>query len=714
MPDNLGIESRLSGEHGDGTVNSNLSVWPQTQTEGRLRKVLGLKKRPVLSIRLVLGSLGTFSIIIAAALAGFGLLASQQQLDARARVVFLEQALRNHSTADAFMDDVRADVMRALLRSLAVNQEADSVINAELRHHADTVSTTINENAVLPLGEELRDRYQSIAALIASFIKAGTAAVGLAFIDPVAGSANFEAFRHDFEKLETEMDEARDLLDVRVQRERMDALVTATQSKRMILGSLIGGTLLLALITIVAEKLAQKITNELASSREEAHRLALHDPLTGLPNRAFLTRRLERALDGVRRDKQRLAMFCLDLDRFKQVNDTLGHAVGDALLRAVAVRLRECVRKSDTVARLGGDEFAIIQTTFDAAEEVTTLADRIVDAVSRPYDLDGHQVVVGVSIGIAMAPLDTTDAGHLLKMADLALYRAKADGRGIFRLFKSEMDINLQARRKMEFDLRQAVALEQLELHYQPLVDLASGEVSAVEALVRWQHPDRGLTSPDDFIPLAEETGLITPIGAWVLNRACSDAAQWPENIRVAVNISATQFKGVGLVSMVADALAAGALRPERLELEITETALLTDSETTIGILRELQAMGVRIAMDDFGTGYSSLRYLRSFPFDKIKIDRSFIADIENSSDCKAIIRAVTGLGNNLGMSTTAEGVETSGQLAQLLLEGCDQVQGYLFSPPIPAQDIAALLGKCLIEVDTLIPRVDRQQAMVP
>ena len=672
-----------------------------------------MKQWPVLSIRLVLRALGAFSIFIAIALAGFGLLASQQQLEARARVVFLEKALRNHSTADAFMDDIRADVMRALLRSLNVNHEREAVIESDLRHHVDTVSAAITENAFLPLGQELWDRYQNIAALITSFIEAGNGAVALALSDPAAGSANFEVFRHNFDKLETEMDQARDLLDLRVQKEREDAAATATLSKRMILGSLIGGALLLALITVVAEKLVQRINNELASSREEAHRLALHDPLTGLPNRAFLTERLQQALDGVRQNKNLLAMLCLDLDRFKQVNDTLGHAVGDALLRAVAVRLRECIRKNDTVARLGGDEFAIIQTTLDTEEEAATLADRIVDALSRPYDLDGHQVVAGVSVGIALAPLDTTDAGHLLKMADLALYRAKADGRGIFRLFKSDMDISLQARRKLEFDLRRAVTLEQLELHYQPLVDLASGEVGAVEALVRWRHPERGLIPPDDFIPLAEETGLIKPIGAWVLNRACSDATQWPENIRVAVNISACQFKGAGLVSMVADALTAGALRPERLELEITETALLTDSEATIGILRELRAMGVKIAMDDFGTGYSSLGYLRSFPFDKIKIDRSFIADIESSPDCKAIIRAVTGLGTNLGMSTTAEGVETSGQLAQLRLEGCDQVQGYLFSRPVPAQDIAALLGKRLIAIDPSSTRKEQHQTVV-
>ena len=625
-----------------------------------------MTRRHSLSICIVLRALGALSFLIAAGLAGFGLLAMKQQLDARAGVVFLEQALQNHSTADAFMDDIRTDVMRALLSSLTVNKENEAVIEAELKHHVETVSTAIFENSELPLGEDLHVRYQRIAGLTDTFVTAGNAAVSLALTDPAAGAANFEIFRHSFSALEFEMDEARDVLKSLVQKVRKDAAVTARFSRQMIIGSFLIGAFLLTLITFIAEKLAQRIADDLARSREEAHHLALHDPLTSLPNRAFLTDQLNRALEAVRRDQGLMAMLCLDLDRFKQVNDTLGHAVGDALLRAVADRLRGCIRKRDTVARLGGDEFAIIQVALDQAEDAVILADRIVAELSRPYDLEGHQVVIGVSIGIAFAPLDTTDAGHLLKMADLALYRAKADGRGVLRLFKSDMDVNLQARRKLEFDLRRAIAMEELELHYQPLVDLESGTVVAVEALVRWRHPDHGLVPPDHFIPLAEETGLIKPLGIWVINRACADAAQWPQKIRVAVNISAAQFKGTGLVSAVADALDKAALTPWRLELEITETALLTDAESTIATFRELRAMGVRIVMDDFGTGYSSLGYIRSFPFDKIKIDRSFVADIETSSDCKAIIRAVAGLGKNLGMSTTAEGVETRASLLTL------------------------------------------------
>ena len=466
----------------------------------------------------------------------------------------------------------------------------------------------------------------------------------------------------------------------------------------MIVGSCVTGVLLLVLITMIAVGIAQRITAALASSREEAHHLALHDTLTGLPNRAFLAHRLTQALAEGRRNGTMLAMLCLDLDRFKQVNDTLGHPIGDALLRTVADRLRLCVRKCDTVVRLGGDEFAIIQAPLARAEDAAALAERIVKALSEPYELNGHQVVAGSSIGIALVPTDTDDPAHLLKMADLALYRAKKEGRGTFRMFEPGMDTKLQARRMLELDLRRAVMMQEFELHYQPIVDVLSGQVSALEALVRWRHPERGLVGPDEFIPLAEETGLIGPIGAWVLEQACADAAHWPSNTRVAVNISAAQFKGSGLVPAVEHALAAAALTPERLELEITETALISDAKVTLGVLRELRALGIQIAMDDFGTGYSSLGYLRSFPFDKIKIDRCFIQDIETSADCKAIVRAVTGLSSNLGIVTTAEGVETPAQLEQLLAEGCDQVQGYLFSRPVPAKDVAGILHRNLIE----------------
>jgi len=659
-------------------------------------RIPSVTQRLVLSIRTVMVVLGALSVGIATGLAGFGLLGTQQQLDARARVVVLEQALHNHNSADAFMDNIRADVLRALLSSVGTYKEDDAVIRAELRHHVETVSAAVAENLTLFLTPELTASYAKIAEFVAAFVETGQAAVGLALTDPVAGSERLEHFRHDFSVLETLMDNVRDVLHAKVQQTREDAALTATLSKRMIVMSYVAGVALLALITTVAVRLGQGITADLASSREEAHRLALHDTLTGLPNRAFLTERLEQDLAQARRQGTMLAMLCLDLDRFKQVNDTLGHPVGDALLRAVADRLRVCLRKCDTVARLGGDEFAIIQAPLGRAEEAAALAQRIVAALSEPYDLDGHQVVAGATVGVALAPVDASDAGRLLKMADLALYRAKADGRNTFRMFEPGMDTKMQARRTLELDLRRALAMQELDLHYQPLVDLSSGQVDALEALVRWHHPDQGLIGPNEFIPLAEETGLIGQIGAWVLQQACADAARWPVHIRVAVNVSAAQFKGSGLVAAVTDALAAAELLPERLELEITETALLSDSDATLAVLRELRAKGVRIAMDDFGTGYSSLGYLRSFPFDKIKIDRSFIRDIETNADCKAIVRAVTGLGSNLGIAITAEGVETTGQLDQLRAEGCDQVQGFLFSRPVPIRDVAALLGQKL------------------
>ena len=405
---------------------------------------------------------------------------------------------------------------------------------------------------------------------------------------------------------------------------------------------------------------------------------------------------MDHGLAQVRRHGTMLAVLCLDLDRFKQVNDTLGHPAGDALLRAVAGRLAGCLRDCDTVARLGGDEFAVIQAPLGRAEDAATLAQRIVKTLSEPYDLSGHNVMIGASVGIALAPADTADGDLILNMADMALYRAKADGRGVFRMFEPGMDTRMQARRVLESDLRRAVQAQEFEVHYQPLVDLPSGRVSALEALVRWRHPGRGLVRPDDFIPFAEETGLIGPIGAWVLHQACADAAGWPAEVRIAVNVSAAQFKGPGLIETVLDALAASGLPPERLELEITETALLADADATLAALRKLRAKGVRIAMDDFATGYSSLGYLRSFPFDKIKIDRCFIRDIETSADCKAIVRAVAGLGSNLGITTTAEGVETAAQLDQLRAEGCDQVQGFLFSRPVPARDVEALLGRTM------------------
>ncbi len=431
----------------------------------------------------------------------------------------------------------------------------------------------------------------------------------------------------------------------------------------------------------------QDIT-ELQRIEAQVTHLAHHDALTGLPNRTTLRTRIEDALARVTRGEE-IAVMCLDLDRFKSVNDTLGHPVGDELLKTVAKRLRSCVREADTIARLGGDEFAIIQVGGEQPEDAIALAQRVCDVLKRSFDIDGHQVVVGTSIGIAMAPSDGEDADLLIKNADMALYGAKSDGRGAFRFFEPEMDARVKKRRELELDLRKGLELGQFELHYQPLQSVKTREISGFEALLRWRHPERGLVSPADFIPLSEEIGLIIPLGEWVIRQACADASQWPSNVKVAVNVSPVQFKSGNLVSIVMSALAGSGIEPNRLEVEITESVLLLDSDSTLNTLHQLRSLGVRIAMDDFGTGYSSLSYLRSFPFDKIKIDGSFIKDLDDSEDAAAIVRAVAGLGASLGMTTTAECVETEEQMNKVAAEGYGEIQGFLFSPPRPASEVA-------------------------
>jgi diguanylate cyclase (GGDEF)-like protein len=435
----------------------------------------------------------------------------------------------------------------------------------------------------------------------------------------------------------------------------------------------------------------EDITERLRAEARIAY-MARHDALTDLPNRVLFHDRLDHALKHARDEK--LAVLCLDIDHFKDVNDTLGHPVGDLLLQAVAERLRRSIRESDTVARLGGDEFAVVQVGASQPTDATRLATRLIEAINAPYDLDGHHVVVGMSIGIAIPPDDGTDPHQLLKNADMALYRAKSDGRGVFRFFEAEMDARMQARRTLELDLRKAVVNGEFELYYQPLIDVRSRYVHGFEALIRWHHPDRGLVSPADFIPLAEETGLIVPIGEWVLRQACKEATTWPDDVSVAINLSPVQFKSRQLLPTVISALAASGLPASRLELEITESLLLQESEDTLAMLHQLRSLGIRISMDDFGTGYSSLGYLQKFPFDKIKIDRSFVHDMTDRDDSLAIVRAVAAMGASLGMKTTAEGVETIEQFDQLKAEGCTEVQGYLFGAPRPASEVRGLLQK--------------------
>jgi len=428
-------------------------------------------------------------------------------------------------------------------------------------------------------------------------------------------------------------------------------------------------------------------------AEEQIRFMGSHDGLTGLPNSSLLRDRIGEALARARRG----GMFCihyLDLDNFKSVNDTHGHSIGDLLLKQVAERLRRCLRETDTLARLGGDEFVVLQADLEKPEQASSLARRLVESMAEPFDLDGREVYLGVSVGVSVCPGDGADAETMLKNADMAMYQAKSEGRSTYRFYELAMDARLQERRLLELDLRRAVANGEFEIYYQPQVDAQTESITGCEALLRWNHPTRGMVSPAEFIPVAEETGLIVPLGAWVLQQACRDASTWPKHVGVAVNLSSAQFKGHGLAQTVVAALDASGLSPLRLELEITETVLLADSESTIATLNHLRALGVRIAMDDFGAGYSSLSYLRSFPFDKIKIDRSFIKDLDEKSDCLAIIKAIAALGAALGMTITAEGVETGEQFRLARDQGCTEVQGYFFGRPCPAKVLLDLFHK--------------------
>ncbi|MBJ7444327.1 MAG: EAL domain-containing protein [Sphingobium sp.] len=425
-----------------------------------------------------------------------------------------------------------------------------------------------------------------------------------------------------------------------------------------------------------------------AREAQIAH-MAFHDALTGLPNRAMLREQV--ALGLTRAEGGNLMLFSVDIDNFKSINESLGHPIGDALLCEVGTRLAATC-PSGFVARLAGDEFAV---KLRAGGQTADQAGRaIVAAMAEPFDIDRHRIIVSASVGIALSPQDGADATSLLKNAELALHRAKSEGKGSHRFFESAMDAEAQARRALETDLHDALRNGELALHFQPLFGLSQNRVTAFEALLRWQHPTRDMVSPVQFIPLAEETGLIIPIGEWALHEACRIAATWPDHIRVAVNISPIQFRSPNLAAVVLQALARSGIAPNRLELEITESLFIDNVEATLSSLHSLRALGVRVALDDFGTGYSSLSYLRSFPFDKLKIDRSFIVDLLEHKGATAIIRAITTLADALGIETTAEGVEHSEQLDILRAEGCGQIQGYLFSRPIPAQDVEALLDK--------------------
>jgi diguanylate cyclase (GGDEF)-like protein/PAS domain S-box-containing protein len=416
--------------------------------------------------------------------------------------------------------------------------------------------------------------------------------------------------------------------------------------------------------------------------------MAHHDALTDLANRVLLHERLDQALLRQVNNADMVAVHHLDLDQFKAVNDTFGHPAGDDLLKIVADRLRGLVRPTDTIARMGGDEFVIVQAPITDPAQATSLAQSIVELIGEPFDINGNQAVIGASVGIAIGPGDGSTSDNLLRNADLALYRAKGDGRGTFRFFEPAMDLQMQTRRVLEQDMRRALPAGEFELYFQPVVNLTTNDVSGFEALIRWNHPDKGLIAPATFIPLAEEIGFIVPLGEWVIRQACATAALWPNDFHVAVNVSAAQFRSPRLLQVIVAALANSGLRPTRLEIEITETVLMHEKDTALAVLHQLRGLGVRIAMDDFGTGYSSLSYLQCFPFDKIKIDRSFVQDIADNANSLNIVRAVAALAKGMGMTTTAEGVETRAQLDSITSEGCTEMQGFLFSRPVPAREI--------------------------
>ena len=435
------------------------------------------------------------------------------------------------------------------------------------------------------------------------------------------------------------------------------------------------------------------VVNDVTERRrahEKIAHLAHYDPLTGLPNRVLFHEQMQRELQKVSRGEQ-FALLYIDVDEFKGINDSLGHHIGDELLKAVAARLKACIRDGDLIARLGGDEFAVIQTSVKGVNDVLDFVTRIREAVRKPYQCLGHHLSSDASIGIALAPQDGTDLDQLIKNADLAMYGAKADGRRTYRFFEPAMDASAKARLALEQDLRHALTNGGFELHYQPLVDLRTDQVTGCEALVRWRHPERGMISPATFIPVAEDTGLIVELGEWVLRTACTEAAGWPEHVRLAVNVSPVQLREPTLALKIASALASSGLPADRLEIEITEAVLIGDDATALAILHELRAIGVRIALDDFGTGYSSMSYLKRFPFDKIKIDRCFITDITEADGSSVIVQAVVNIAASCNMTTTAEGVETQQQKELLRALGCTQMQGFLFSAAKPSAEVRKL-----------------------
>jgi diguanylate cyclase (GGDEF)-like protein len=435
------------------------------------------------------------------------------------------------------------------------------------------------------------------------------------------------------------------------------------------------------------------MVGKIAEREQRITQLAFNDVLTELPNRSMFQQQLEHLLRVSEGNGSLFALHCLDLDQFKAINDTLGHPAGDALLIEAGRRVRQAAR-GHFVARLGGDEFVVLQTVGEDRDAIDRLARDILEGIAQPFRVEGNEIVPSTSIGIAIAPQDGGDGGNLLRNADLALYRAKEAGRGTYAFFEESLNQRAQQRRQLESDLRLALERDEFELHYQPQFDLAQNRICSFEALLRWNHPQRGMIPPAEFVPIAEDTGLIVPIGAWAMRNACAEAANWPDHVRIAVNASPVQFHRGGLNETILLALADSSLPPARLEIEITESIFLEGSEATLRLLHSLRSLGVRIALDDFGTGYSSLSYLQSFPFDKLKIDRSFIQNLLTRQGASAIVRAITELAHALNIETTAEGVEETAQLMELRAHGCSSVQGYLFAEPMTADEVRRLFAE--------------------
>ena len=462
----------------------------------------------------------------------------------------------------------------------------------------------------------------------------------------------------------------------------------------------------------IFQQIANQLSVVIEKSRafQQISHTAHHDALTGLPNRTLFFERLEQALESVQ-SGERLAVLCLDLDHFKRVNDTLGHSIGDQLLEGVADRLRDCVGSAGAVARLGGDEFAVIMASLDLPSDAAALATRIGETIRAPFHLDGHEIAADVSIGISLAPNYSSESQELLRMADVALYEAKNNGRASYRFFRAEMNERVHARLELERDLRRALADGEFELHYQPVVNLRNDRIVALEALARWRHPDRGLIPPSEFIPVAEDTGLIAALGEWALRTACAEAAKWPDDVRVAVNVSTIQLSDKSLVGAVADAMRAARLKPGRLEIEVTESVFIENTAAILATLKELLDYGVTTAIDDFGTGFSSLSYLLTFPFRRIKIDRAFIAGLPDKKESRAIVRAVSQLARSLDIGVTAEGVETEQQLRYVRILGCTEMQGYLFSRPRPAAELHRLFLRPAVAADGEPAAADRRRS---